>query len=105
MRGGSEEIGAHVPAIGGGVGERSGINGITRTRADIPKIAIGRYRVVSLPSTMVQHLRVTYNDIHNLIRQRTPEIARAFNPDLLIAIGAFPWAADAPVLSIGPLIS
>ncbi|TEB21785.1 PRTase-like protein [Coprinellus micaceus] len=36
---------------------------------------------------MVQHLRVTYNDIHNLIRQRTPEIARAFNPDLLIAIG------------------
>ncbi|KAJ2919502.1 hypothetical protein MD484_g933, partial [Candolleomyces efflorescens] len=36
---------------------------------------------------MVQHLWVTYNDIHNLIRERTPEIARSFNPDLLIAIG------------------
>ncbi|TFK25649.1 PRTase-like protein [Coprinopsis marcescibilis] len=35
----------------------------------------------------VQHLRVTYNDIHNLIRRRTPEIAKAYNPDLLIAIG------------------
>ncbi|RXW14676.1 hypothetical protein EST38_g11180 [Candolleomyces aberdarensis] len=36
---------------------------------------------------MVQHLWVTYNDIHNLIRKSTPEIARSFNPDLLIAIG------------------
>ena len=36
---------------------------------------------------MVQHLWVTYNDIHNLIRESTPEIARSFNPDLLIAIG------------------
>ncbi|KAF5336189.1 hypothetical protein D9611_006267 [Ephemerocybe angulata] len=36
---------------------------------------------------MVQHLRVTYNDIHNLIRERTPQIVRDFNPDLLIAIG------------------
>ncbi|KAH6916231.1 hypothetical protein BKA70DRAFT_1255083 [Coprinopsis sp. MPI-PUGE-AT-0042] len=35
----------------------------------------------------VKHLRVTYNDIHNLIRRRTPEIAQKFNPDLLIAIG------------------
>ncbi|KAF7356754.1 hypothetical protein MVEN_01010400 [Mycena venus] len=35
---------------------------------------------------MVQHLRVTYNDIHNLIRKSTPEIAQ-YNPDLLVAIG------------------
>lgn len=37
----------------------------------------------------VQHWRVTYNDIHNLIRKTTPKIAQEFNPDLLIAIGAF----------------
>ena len=37
----------------------------------------------------IQHLHVTYNDIHNLIRQNTPKIAREFNPDLLIAIGLF----------------
>jgi hypothetical protein len=36
---------------------------------------------------MVQHLRVTYNDIHKLIHRKTPEIASKFNPDLLIAIG------------------
>ncbi|KAK7030753.1 hypothetical protein R3P38DRAFT_3266485 [Favolaschia claudopus] len=35
---------------------------------------------------MVQHLRVTYNDIHNLIRKSTPELAQ-YNPDLLVAIG------------------
>ncbi|KAF8325933.1 hypothetical protein F5887DRAFT_1016504, partial [Amanita rubescens] len=35
----------------------------------------------------IQHLHVTYNDIHNLIRSATPQIAREFNPDLLIAIG------------------
>nr|AFU72284.1 hypoxanthine-xanthine-guanine phospho-ribosyltransferase [Amanita strobiliformis] len=35
----------------------------------------------------IQHLHVTYNDIHNLIRSVTPQIAREFNPDLLIAIG------------------
>jgi uncharacterized protein len=37
----------------------------------------------------IQHLHVTYNDIHDLIRQNTPKIAREFNPDLLIAIGLF----------------
>ncbi|KAF9054342.1 phosphoribosyltransferase-like protein [Panaeolus papilionaceus] len=36
---------------------------------------------------MVQHLHVTYNDIHNLIRKVTPKIAKDFNPDLLVAIG------------------
>ncbi|CAA7267395.1 unnamed protein product [Cyclocybe aegerita] len=35
----------------------------------------------------VQHWRVSYNDIHNLIRKSTPTIAAQFNPDLLIAIG------------------
>jgi hypoxanthine phosphoribosyltransferase len=35
----------------------------------------------------IKHLRVTYNDIHNLIRSATPRIAREFNPDSLIAIG------------------
>lgn len=34
----------------------------------------------------IQHLHVTYNDIHNLIRNAIPDI-REFNPDLLIAIG------------------
>jgi uncharacterized protein len=37
---------------------------------------------------MVQHWRVTYNDIHNLIRARSPKIAAEFTPDLLVAIGA-----------------
>ena len=37
----------------------------------------------------IQHLHVTYNDIHDLIRKNTPKIARDFNPDLLIAIGLF----------------
>ncbi|KAF9499387.1 PRTase-like protein [Pleurotus eryngii] len=35
----------------------------------------------------VQHWRVTYNDIHNLIRKATPSIGAEFNPDLLVAIG------------------
>jgi hypothetical protein len=35
----------------------------------------------------VQHLHVTYNNIHNLIRSVTPKIAAEFNPDLMIAIG------------------
>ncbi|KAJ7115792.1 phosphoribosyltransferase-like protein [Mycena epipterygia] len=39
-------------------------------------------------STDVEHLRVTYNDIHNLIRNSTPKIAKDFNPDLLVAIGS-----------------
>ncbi|KAJ7050491.1 hypothetical protein C8F01DRAFT_1263949 [Mycena amicta] len=34
----------------------------------------------------VEHLCITYNDIHNLIRKSTPQIA-TFNPDLLVAIG------------------
>ncbi|KAJ8516614.1 hypothetical protein ONZ45_g6086 [Pleurotus djamor] len=35
----------------------------------------------------VKHWRVTYNDIHNLIRKATPRIGQEFNPDLLVAIG------------------
>ncbi|KIY70315.1 PRTase-like protein [Cylindrobasidium torrendii FP15055 ss-10] len=35
----------------------------------------------------VKHFRVSYNDIHNLIRKATPTIAKEFNPDLLVAIG------------------
>ncbi|KAG6915267.1 hypothetical protein DXG01_012402 [Tephrocybe rancida] len=35
----------------------------------------------------VQHWRVTYNDIHNLIRGVTPKLAKEFNPDLMVAIG------------------
>ncbi|OJT01888.1 Hypoxanthine-guanine phosphoribosyltransferase [Trametes pubescens] len=34
-----------------------------------------------------EHLRVTYNDVHNLIRRSAEKIAE-FKPDLLIAIGA-----------------
>ena len=32
-------------------------------------------------------IRVTYNDVHNLIRRASSKIATDFNPDLLIAIG------------------
>ncbi|KAJ7432647.1 hypothetical protein B0H11DRAFT_2124648 [Mycena galericulata] len=32
-------------------------------------------------ATEVEHLHVTYNDIHNLIRNSTPKIAAEFNPD------------------------
>ena len=35
----------------------------------------------------IQHLHITYNEIHDLIRKNTPRIAREFIPDLLIAIG------------------
>ncbi|CAK5267601.1 unnamed protein product [Mycena citricolor] len=35
----------------------------------------------------VEHLRVSYNDIHNLIKKNTPTIAAEFDPDLLVAIG------------------
>ncbi|KAH9479587.1 Hypoxanthine-guanine phosphoribosyltransferase [Psilocybe cubensis] len=35
----------------------------------------------------IKYWHVTYNDIHNLIRKVTPQIAKEFNPDLLIAIG------------------
>jgi len=35
----------------------------------------------------VQHLHVSYNDIHNLIRRNTPKIVADFDPTLLIAIG------------------
>lgn len=38
-------------------------------------------------SEQVKHWRVTYNDIHNLIRNSTPMIVEQYNPDLLIAIG------------------
>uniref|UniRef100_A0A0W0FZE8 Xanthine phosphoribosyltransferase 1 n=1 Tax=Moniliophthora roreri TaxID=221103 RepID=A0A0W0FZE8_MONRR len=38
-------------------------------------------------SNQVKHWHVTYNDIHNLIRKCTPQIASEFNPDFLLAIG------------------
>ena len=47
----------------------------------------------------IQHLHVTYNDIHNLIRENTPKIAIEFNPDLLIAIGLFAFSRYQPVLN------
>ena len=34
-----------------------------------------------------EHFRVTYNDVHNLIRASAAKIAE-FKPDMLIAIGA-----------------
>ena len=36
-----------------------------------------------------EHLRVTYNDVHNLIRESARKI-EAFNPDIIIAIGLSP---------------
>ncbi|XP_006462110.1 hypothetical protein AGABI2DRAFT_136948 [Agaricus bisporus var. bisporus H97] len=35
----------------------------------------------------IKHVYVTYNDIHNIIRNACPKIAADFNPDLMIAIG------------------
>ncbi|CDO73288.1 hypothetical protein BN946_scf185008.g50 [Trametes cinnabarina] len=36
-----------------------------------------------------EHLRITYNDVHNLIRESAKKIAE-WKPDMLIAIGFFP---------------
>ncbi|GJJ11362.1 hypothetical protein Clacol_005594 [Clathrus columnatus] len=36
------------------------------------------------------HVRPTYNDIHNFIKNVSIQIAKEFTPDLLIAIGFFP---------------
>ena len=36
------------------------------------------------------HIRVTYNDVHNLIRAAAAKTAE-FKPDMLIAIGASPF--------------
>jgi uncharacterized protein len=33
-----------------------------------------------------QHFRVTYNEVHNLIKRSSEEIAK-FEPDLILAIG------------------
>lgn len=33
-----------------------------------------------------QHLRVTYNEVHNLIKRAAEKIAE-FKPDLMVAIG------------------
>lgn len=48
----------------------------------------------------VQHWRVTYNDIHNLIRHATSEVAQDFNPDLMIAIGMGPCGSCRPRYSL-----
>jgi hypoxanthine phosphoribosyltransferase len=34
-----------------------------------------------------EHLRVTYNDIHNIIRATADKIESEFKPDMFIAIG------------------
>ncbi|KAI0741930.1 PRTase-like protein [Daedaleopsis nitida] len=39
--------------------------------------------------TEPEHLRITYNDVHNLIRDSAKKI-ESFKPDILIAIGFFP---------------
>ncbi|KAF5351545.1 hypothetical protein D9758_007176 [Tetrapyrgos nigripes] len=38
-------------------------------------------------ANQVGHLHVTYNNIHNLIKECTPKIGDEFNPDLMVAIG------------------
>ena len=38
----------------------------------------------------VQHIRVTYNDVHNIIKTASEKIAD-WKPDLLIAIGEFSY--------------
>ena len=41
-----------------------------------------------------QHFRVTYNEVHNLIRESAKKIAE-FKPDLFIAIGTVYTSRDA----------
>ena len=43
-----------------------------------------------------EHIRVTYNDVHKLIRTSAAKIAD-FKPDMFIAIGAFPSPHEASV--------
>ena len=43
----------------------------------------------------IQHLRATYNDIHNLIRASADKIA-TFKPDLFVAIGSYFSTSDEP---------
>ena len=45
--------------------------------------------LVTTMANEIKYWHVTYNDIHNLIREVTPKIAAEFNPDLLIAIGSW----------------
>lgn len=47
-----------------------------------------------------EHLRMTYNDIHKLIRASAEKIAD-FKPDMLIAIGASPEICPARPLTEG----
>lgn len=40
------------------------------------------------------HLRVTYNDIHKVILGASYDIAEKFKPNMLIAIGWFPFTPN-----------
>lgn len=37
-----------------------------------------------------EHFRITYNEVHNLIRSSARKIQEDFKPDMFIAIGALP---------------
>jgi hypoxanthine phosphoribosyltransferase len=39
--------------------------------------------------TEPEHARVTYNDVHNLIKASAAKIQQEFKPDMFIAIGMF----------------
>jgi len=55
---------------------------------DISKIAAIYFFTFSFrPFIMPEHLRATYNDIHNLIKNASPQILEEFKPEILIAIG------------------
>lgn len=45
-------------------------------------------------ATEVEHLRVTYNDVHNIIKKSAEKI-NEFKPDLVIAIGREILISDA----------
>lgn len=49
-------------------------------------------------ATEVEHLRVTYNDVHNIIKKSAEKI-NEFKPDLVIAIGREILISDASHLS------
>jgi hypothetical protein len=40
-----------------------------------------------------QHFRITYNEVHNLIKRSAKEIAE-FKPDLILAIGTVPHSQN-----------
>jgi len=48
------------------------------------------------------HLAVTYDEVHRTIRASAEQIKKEFNPDMLIAIGA--WSLLAAIRSLSRIL-